>query len=219
MEYIVKILTIRTETHDVKRFFLEKPLGFQFVPGHSLMISINTPELKNEKREFSMTSLNDDKILEFAIKRYDNHNGITKKLHALKAGDELILSDIFGSIRYKNPGIWIAAGAGITPFLAIFRQLEKDNKLEGNILLFSNKEHKDIICERELNLIFKDKCIFTLTRESKEGYENSRIDIEFLKKHIKDFNQDFYVCGPDEFVNSIKKALAEMKAKTHILAF
>lgn len=219
MEYIVKILAIRTETHDVKRFFLEKPKGFQFVPGHSIFIAINKPESKDEKREFTMTSLNDDNILEFTIKRYDSHEGVTNKIHILNPGDELILSDMFGTIRYKNPGVWIAGGAGITPFLAIFRQLAKDNKVEGNTLIFSNKEHKDIICERELKLIFGNKSIFTLSREKREGYESGRVDLEFLKKHIKDFNQDFYVCGPDEFVNSLKTALASMKAKAHVLAF
>ncbi len=219
MRYIVKILAMRDETHDVKRFILEKPAGFSFVPGHSMLIAINKPGLEEERREFSMTSVNDDKVLEFTIKRYDEHDGITKKLHALEPGDELIISDMFGSVRYKNQGVWIAGGAGITPFLAIFRQLHKENKIENNVLFFSNKEHRDIICERELKLIFGKNAVFTLTREKKEDYEFGRINQEMLKRYTFSFDKDFYVCGPDAFVHEMKQALAVLKATAQIVEF
>jgi predicted ferric reductase len=60
------------------------------------------------------------------IKIYLDHEGVTNKLGSLNAGAELILHDVFGAIQYKGPGVFIAAGAGITPFIAILRSLFKE---------------------------------------------------------------------------------------------
>lgn len=219
-EQIVRILLIEEVTHDVKRFIVEKPEGFTFIPGHSCLISINTQELRDEKREFSFTSTNEDLALEFHIKRYDEHDGITKKMHLLKPGDELIIADVFGTVRYKgSPGVWIAAGAGLTPFLGIFRQLKKEGRLSGNKLIYSNKLHKDIINEQELIQLFEKDLVLVLTREKKESYQYGRISQELIKKHIKDFSCDFYICGPDQFVSDIKKILSGLKANADVLSF
>ena len=63
-EYIVKILSIDAVTHNVKRFRIEKPSGYVFKPGQATDVSINTPELKNEKRPFTFTCLNSADYLE-----------------------------------------------------------------------------------------------------------------------------------------------------------
>ncbi|MEO8414268.1 MAG: flavodoxin reductase, partial [Ginsengibacter sp.] len=79
--------------------------------------------MAEEKRPFTFTSLNENPYLEFTIKRYEDHHGITDKMHQLMPGDELIISDVWGAIEYKGPGYFIAGGAGITPFISILRQL------------------------------------------------------------------------------------------------
>jgi predicted ferric reductase len=45
----------------------------------------------------------------------------------LKHGDELIIRDVWGAIEYKGEGVFIAGGAGVTPFIAILRQLQADD--------------------------------------------------------------------------------------------
>ena len=62
-----------------------------------------------------------------------------------------------------------------------------------------------------------ENLILTLTKEKKQGYENSLIDKEFLKKYIKDFNQFFYICGPVQFIEDITKFLKELGVKEDIL--
>ena len=54
--------------------------------------------------------------------------------------------------------------------------------------------------------------ILTLTKETKQGYLNERVNKEFLEKYIKDFNQKFYICGPRLFVNDISEYLLELGA-------
>jgi ferredoxin-NADP reductase len=86
--------------------------------------------------------LNEWDHLEFTIKIYSDHDGVTNQLGQLKVGDELLLHDVWGAIQYKGEGTFIAGGAGVTPFIAIFRQLQKDKKLGNNKLIFSNRTHR-----------------------------------------------------------------------------
>ena len=218
-EYIVKIINIENVTHDVKHFVVEKPAGYKFTPGQATDVSINKPEWKNEKNPFTFTSLNDSKNLEFVIKGYPSHHGVTDALHHLKPGDELIIRDPFGAIAYKGKGVFIAGGAGITPFIAIFRQLYKDNLIDDNKLIFSNKTSKDIILKEEFEKMLGHNFINVLTEEKIPGIHNKRIDKDYLKQVIRDFNQHFYLCGPDKFTESIQNALIELGAKVDTLVF
>jgi ferredoxin-NADP reductase len=217
MKHIVKILMTGFVTHDVKRFILEKPAGYVFEPGQATDVSINNPELRDETRPFTFTSLNDDKVIEFTIKGYPSHHGITEKLHKLKPGDTLSIEDPWGTIAFKGNGVFIAGGAGITPFIAILRQLYKDGKLPGNKLLFSNKTSKDVILWQELSEMLHDDLVLTFSDERVMGHNHGRIDKAFLEKHIKNFNQPIYICGPPLFIESIQDEMKSLGANTFVL--
>ena len=115
MAHTVKILKVEPVTHDVRRFTVEKPEGFRFEPGQATLVSINQPEWQKEKRPFTFTSLNEWPDLEFTIKIYPDHDGVTSQLGKLRAGDELVIRKPWGTIQYKGPGWFIAGGAGVTP--------------------------------------------------------------------------------------------------------
>lgn len=202
-EHIVKILNVENVTHDVKKITLTKPANYHFKPGQATDIVINHPDWKEERRPFTFTGLNEWDNLEFIIKIYDDHKGVTSQLGKLNPGDELILHDVWGAIRYQGEGTFIAGGAGVTPFIAIFRQLKKDGKIGNNQLLFSNKTSADIILKDEFDEMLGSKFINTLSEENAIGFENGIIDAGFLISHISNFDQYFYICGPDAMIDSI----------------
>ena len=206
-EHIVKIINVENVTHNVKRFTLSKPDNYIFTPGQATDIVINKPEWLKERRPFTFTSLNEWDRLEFTIKIYSDHEGVTNELGKLKVGDELIVHDIWGAIHYKGEGVFIAGGAGITPFIAIFRQLNKDGKLGNNQLIFSNKTSKDIILKDEFEQMLGDNFINTLTQEKTEKYDNNIINEDYLKEKIKNLDQYFYICGPDPMIEAISNEL------------
>ena len=218
-EYIVSIKKIEEVTHDVRRFQLEKPKGYQFNPGQATEVSINQEGWKNEKRPFTFTSLNEDPFLEFTIKIYSDHEGVTNQLGKLKVGDQLMIHDVWGAIEYNGPGYFIAGGAGITPFIAILRQLAKDGRMDNNILYFSNKTEKDIILKDELTSIMGKNAIYIVTDENSSKYLNGFINEEFLKKNIKDFSRKFYVCGPPKMVESLNETLVKLGASPDSVVF
>lgn len=221
---VVAIIKIEPVTYDVKRFVVEKPRGYKYTPGQATDVSINQPGWKDKKKPFTFTSLNSDKHLEFTIKgyptdKYPDHDGVTQHLHSLKPKDELIIGEPWGTIEYKGEGVFIAGGAGITPFIAIFKQLIKDGKMKGNSLFFSNKTERDVILEDKLKKWFGDNLVLTLTRQKKRGYDYGRIDKSFLKENIDNFNQNFYVCGPKSLVKDINTTLEKLGASTDLLVF
>jgi len=216
---IVKILSIEPVTHNVKRFTVEKPKDYSFNPGQATEVSINSPELKEERRPFTFTCLPEDDHLEFTIKIYTDHDGVTNALGKLKAGDELIVRDVWGAIEYKGPGIFLAGGAGVTPFIAIFRHLHKQGKAKANKLIFSNKTSKDIILKDEFENILGENFINILSDEKEGIYEHGRIDEVYLKKKIDNFQQHFYICGPDAFVKDISDALTKLGADVDRVVF
>jgi cytochrome-b5 reductase len=219
MPRAAKILMTAFVTHDVKRFVLQKPRGFKFVAGQATLVSIDQPDQQENAHPFTPTSLPEDRILEFTIKGYPEHHGLTERLHQLRPGDQLLMGPVFGTIQYKGPGVFIAGGAGITPFIAILRQLARDGRLAGNSLIFSNKTRGDVILEQELRAYLGDRCILTLSRESNPAYENRKVDEAFLREKIADFSQPFYLCGPPPMVDAVTETLRKLGASPDNVVF
>ena len=202
-QHRVTLLMSEFVTHDVKRFVISRPPDFDFKPGQGVELAIDQPDLEDEGRPFTPTGLVDDRVLEFIIKRYPEHEGVTQKLHGLQAGHELLMSRPFGTISYQGPGVFIAGGAGITPFLAILRDRARAADLDRSSLIFSNKTARDIICEKELRHYLDGRCTLICTGEEAAGCEHGRIDKALLADRIDTFEQPFYVCGPPAFMESI----------------
>lgn len=219
METIVKILSAEYVTHDVRRFRLEKPAGYTFSPGQATELSVNKDGWTDKRNPFTFTSLTDDPYLEFTIKIYPKHQGVTHQLSMLNPGDELILRESWGAIEYKGPGYFIAGGAGITPFLAILRQLHREGTAKESILFFSNKTDQDIILAEELKTILGDNAHFTVTRQPDSQHDHRRLDENFLQSTINDFSKHFYVCGPDPMVAEITATLEKLGANADALVF
>lgn len=219
MVHPVTLLLTEFVTHDVRRFIFDWPEALEYEPGQGVELMVDEPEWQEEGRPFTPTSLREARVLEFTIKGYPEHHGVTEKLHSLKPGARVRLTDAFGTIAWKGPGTFIAAGAGITPFLAIMRDRAERNELGDSRLLFSNKTPADVICEKELKHYFGERCWLTCTKESAPGYDDRRIDKDLLQEKIEDFQQNFYVCGPPAFVDDIKQALTELGASPDTVVF
>lgn len=214
MSHPVEIQLTEFVTHDVKRFIVTKPEGFTFEPGQGVKLAIDDENLRKEKRPFTPTSRPDDTVLEFMIKRYPQKDGVTDELHQRDSGDTLQISDPFGTIRYQGPGVFIAAGTGLTPLLSIIRNQagESGSGLKGQTLILSNKTPRDIICEKELRDAFGDRCFLTCTRESAPGYDDRHVDRVYLSEIVENLSEKFYVCGPEEFVEDVRSALEDLGA-------
>lgn len=215
--HTVKIKSIQHITHDVLQIVTEKPQQYNFTPGQATEISINKNGWKDEKRPFTFTSLPDNDFLEFTIKSYPSHNGVTNELLNLKKNNELILHGVFGTIAYKSEGLFIAGGAGITPFICIFRYLQSKNDIGDNKLIFANKTKADIILAQEFKKLLGENFINILSDEKADGYAHGYITKSFLKAHITGINRNIYVCGPPPMMDAIEKQLANLNVDKELI--
>lgn len=209
MGQAVKIKVIEHLTHDVLRIVTEKPNGLQFHPGQACDVSVNKEGWKEELRAFTFTSLPTDDFVEFGIKIYPSHQGVTHELSKLKVGDELLLGDVFGDISYKGEGVFIAGGAGITPFVAIFKDLKNKGQLANNKLIFANKTKADIILEAYFKDLLGDNFINVLSDEKIDGYAYGYVTENSIANQLEN-NQFVYLCGPPPMMDAVEKQLKSL---------
>ncbi len=215
---IVKIKSIQHITKDVLQIVTEKPENYDFIPGQATQVAINKKSWKDEKRPFTFTSLPENDYLEFTIKTYPTHKSMTNELLKLKKDEELILHDVFGAINYKGEGIFIAGGAGVTPFISIFRYLHSKNEIGECKLIFANKTKEDIILEQELKKLLGNNFINILSEEKANGYADGFITMDFLQDNFGGINQYFYLCGPPPMIEFVEKQLLDLNVgEKHIV--
>lgn len=210
---IVKVKSLNKITHDVLSIVTEKPENFIFYSGQATEVSINKKDWKEKKNPFTFTCLPSDDYLEFTIKTYPEHQSVTNELLHLKKEDELILHEVFGTITYQGEGVFIAGGAGVTPFISIFRNLEKKKEIGDNKLIFANKTKADIILEAEFHDLLGPNFINILSDENVKEYAHGKISSEFIKANSDGLNKLFYVCGPPSMMEAIEKQLTSLNVK------
>lgn len=208
MDYKVKLLNKQWLTHDVTKLQFERPEGFEFQPGEAIEMKVNG----KEPSPFTLTGLPSANYLEFMIKIYPDHHGTTEQISTLNIGDHVKITAPFVTYKDDGPGVFIAGGAGITPFIAILRSKVAQGAISNNRLFFANKKRKDIFMEEELNNILGDNYRNVLSKDEDDPEYYGRIDKAFLKSHISNFNQSFYLCGPEGFAEDIKQYLNELGA-------
>ena len=213
--------------YNVSSFRVERPKDFDFEPGQACRIAVDRDGWRDEFRPMTMCSLPDEDHLEFVIKHYRDHDGVTKMMQSVQCGEQFRLQPPGGYITYQGPGVFIAGGAGLTPFLAILRDLARKGKLDGHRLWFSNSRTQDLFLKKELDSLLQWKATYLLTDEEGDDPDPNdnipyrRIDADFVNEQFrtdpeladgKAEDQWFYLCGPPSFSEEISEHLANAGA-------
>lgn len=217
MDHPVTLLNKEQLTHDVVRLTLERPKGYDFTAGQGIDFKLQVPTVKDKVSPFTFTGLHTADHLELTIKCYPSHHGMTEQIAKLQVGDEVIISDAWDTVKLKGPGVFIAGGTGMTPFIAILRQKKVDGALKGNSLFFFNKTKEDVFMEDEFRGWLGSDFHSVLSNDEAPGHLHGIVSADFLKSQIKDFHQPFYTCGPEGFVNAVKSALTSLGASEEMI--
>src|SRR5690606_20151809 len=97
-----------------------------------------------------------------------------------------------------------------TPFIAILKQLEKQNHIGNNKLIFANKTKADIILEDKFYKLLDNNFINVLSDEKRPEYEHGYITADLIKKHTAGHTNYFYLCGPEPMMQAVEKQLASL---------
>ncbi|MBT32402.1 MAG: flavodoxin reductase [Thalassobius sp.] len=206
MKYTEKIKTKEWLAHNVIRIELPKPAGFEFNVGDAVEIKV----ADNEPGPFTMTNLPDGDTLEFMIRIYTEHHGKTEALSKLKVTDELSFTEPFNTYKPAEGAVFLAGGTGITPFIAIMREMYHAGTLKDSILIFSNKSAMDVFLKEELYEMLGNRYINVITEDDQDPDYYGNIDEKYLKEQITDLSKPVLVCGPPPFNKAMEKNLKKI---------
>ncbi|MCE0506989.1 FAD-binding oxidoreductase [Roseivivax sp. GX 12232] len=205
------LTSITPVTHDTYHLVFDRPEGFDFTPGQAVDLALDREGWREEKRPFTFTSLPEDDTLEFVIKSYPDHDGVTEQIAKLSPGDAVLIDEPWGAIADKGPGWFIAGGAGVTPFIAILKKrLRDEGTLKGSTLIFSNRTERDIILRETFTEMRGLDCVFTVTDDPESPLCMGMIGQEMLAQHVTPGEGKCYICGPDAMLEDISASLREI---------
>lgn len=207
MSHILTLRAIEPVTHDTNQLTFDRPEGFDFEPGQAIEMKLQKDGWSDEGRPFTPVSLPDEETLDFVIKSYPDHDGVTEQIGKMRPGDEVSITGPFGDIKDRGPGVFVAGGAGITPMLAVLhKRLRDEGDLDGSTLVFSNKTEADIILRDRLSEMPGLTVAFTVTGEEGKTVPRRRLDRDYLRQFIEPGTL-VYLCGPPPMMKAVQSEL------------
>lgn len=212
MAHTLKLKQIDPVTHDTHHLIFDRPEEFEFSVGQGVELFVLKDGWKDKGRPFTPITLPDEPALEFVIKSYPDHHGVTEQIAMMKPGDKVQMKGPFGAISDKGPGVFIAGGAGITPMIAILRKrLHDHGTLAGSTLLFANKTEADVIWREFFESMTGLKTSFVVD-ETGPTLSRQRLDRDYLSKFVGP-DSLCYLCGPPPMMDAIRDALHDLGVK------
>jgi len=198
--HVVKIIK---ESNDVKRFYLRRTdLGT--LPKFSAGSHITLQLPNGLSRAYSLCSPPINDTYQIAVKHVANGQGGSNFLHTeIQIGDKLTVSppvNFFKMVRGAHH-IFITAGIGITPFIAMIQEALSNG--ESFELHYCVKDMFDYAFKKELTPQLKHIHIYT--REQPLNINN------LLDSHKRRTN--VYTCGNPDFVNLVRSSSAHWNDK------
>ncbi len=210
MTHILTLREINKATHDTHHLVFDRPDDFNFTPGQAIEMKLQKDGWKDKGRPFTPISLPQDDTLEFVIKSYPSHDGVTEQIAKMKVGDEVSIDGPFGKMKDKGPGVFIAGGAGITPMIALLRtRLADHGDLTGSTLVFSNKSARDVIWRDQLSAMPGLTVAYVASKDGGDGVPKQELSRDFLRQFIAPDTR-CYLCGPPPMMSAVKKTLEEL---------
>ena len=202
-------------------FHFEKPVGFSFRAGQFADVTLTDPletDAEGNTRSFSIASPPFANELVFTTRMRDT--AFKRSLKQVKSTAEVKISPAAGTFTlHKDPAkaaIFIAGGIGITPFLSMVQQADRDRLSQKLYLFYSNRRPEDAAFLDTLRALettnpnFRLICTMTEMSKSKKEWkgEKSLIDKDMLCRHLIDLQGPiYYIAGPPTMVTAMHETL------------
>ncbi len=225
----LKIEAIKQETKDTLTLCFKQPglRKIKYQAGQYLTLSFRIDGRKYTRAYSFSSSPSIDSSLEVTIKRVPN-GIVSNYIHDfLKVGDIVEAIPPMGDFVFdansqtKTIYFW-GAGSGITPLMAIIKEILFSNQTIQLNLIYGNKNLESVIFLdkiKELESLYPKqfKVFHFLSQQNNSDQENifqGRINTAFIEKLLKDNNSNdalHYICGSDGLKKTIKTVLNQIQ--------
>ena len=198
--------------------------NYTFIAGQYLNLRL-TLDGKEIRRAYSICSSPESGELRIAVKAVKNGAFSQFANTKLKSGDILEVGKPEGKFtfepqgdRQKNYGAFVA-GSGITPVISILKSVLKSEPQSSFVLVYGNKSLEETIFHQELHDLqsqYTGRLFvhYVFSQAKVDGELFGRIDksvVNFVlnNKHKELTFDKFYLCGPEEMINTVSAVLKE----------
>ena len=213
------------EAEDVWTVKLVPPEGQsigEYYPGQfHFLIFFRDPSLPVEEHHWTISSSPAQKdYLSSTIKASGD---FTATIGQTRPGDTAAVHGPFGRFSYLfHPGerdlVFLAAGIGITPLMAMLRHMRDIRDDRSVVLLYANRREDQIVFREELKEILSRDypnltLVFVLSRPGEHWTgEVGHVDRKRIEKYCgRDLTgKTFYVCGPQKMALGLIRTLRNM---------
>jgi ring-1,2-phenylacetyl-CoA epoxidase subunit PaaE len=197
--------------------------NYTFVAGQyvNLRLTLDGQEIR---RAYSICSSPESGELRIAVKAVKDGAFSKFANTKLKAGDLIEVGKPEGKFtfepqvdRQKNYAAFVA-GSGITPVISILKSVLKGEPRSSFVLVYGNKSPEETIFHQELHDLqskYTGRLFvhYVFSQAKAEGELFGRIDksvVNFVlnNKHKEIEFDKFYLCGPEEMINTVSSVLA-----------
>ena len=232
------IKEVKRETESAVSILFNVPEEFKphyaFIAGQYVNLKL-TLDGKDIRRAYSICSSPESGELRIAVKAVKNGAFSQFANTKLKAGDILEVGEPEGKFTFephadhqKNYAAFVA-GSGITPAISILKSVLKSEPQSSFVLVYGNKSPEETIFYQELHdlqLKYTGRLFvhYVFSQAKADGALFGRIDksaVNFVlnNKHAALEFDKFYLCGPEEMINSVTKVLAAQNVKDSKIKF
>jgi ring-1,2-phenylacetyl-CoA epoxidase subunit PaaE len=236
--YKLNIKEVKQETKDAVSILFNVPTelktNYQFIAGQyiNLKLTLDNQEIR---RAYSICSSPNSDELRIAVKAVKNGVFSSFANTNLKAGDILEVGIPEGNFtfepqidRQRNYAAFVA-GSGITPVLSIIKSVLESEPNSSFVLVYGNKSPEEAIFYKELHnlrsqFVSRFFVHFVYSQSNNEGelfgrIEKSTVNFILDNKHKEKAFDKFYLCGPEEMINSVSEVLKSHNVKEKNIKF
>jgi predicted ferric reductase len=174
-----------------------------YVPGQFSFLTIMSPIVTREIHPFSMVSHPTDTNIMFAIKSSGDY---TSQLPKLTPGALVKIEGGYGKFTYteyfNKKQIWIAGGIGITPYMAMIKDLKNNPEYKVN-LIYSINDKNEVIYQEILEQ--KRKELPNFDYQIYESNKSGRITATWCATKIPNIQEfEIFLCGPKKMMTDLR---------------
>ncbi len=236
--YKLNIKEVRRETKDAVSVLFNVPEGlksnYQFIAGQyiNLKLKLDNDEIR---RAYSICAEPESGELRIAIKAVKN--GVFSQFanKSLKAGDTIEVGTPEGNFTFepkhdkqKNYAAFVA-GSGITPVLSILKSVLISEPNSSFVLVYGNKTPDETIFYQQINDLHQQfvgrffvHYIYSQAKIEGELFgriEKSTVNFVLNNKHKEKEFDKFYLCGPEQMINTVSDVLKQHNVKEKDIKF
>ncbi|QHG63666.1 pyridoxamine 5'-phosphate oxidase family protein [Pseudomonas putida] len=215
-----RVVRVEQESRDIRSFYFAADEPVAFLPGQHIPVRIPLGSDAPLVRTYSLSCAPSDGYLRISVKA---QGPASRYLHErVRAGDRLEVRLPMGSFTLDSssdrPVVLIGAGVGITPLIAMLRELLANGKGRRIHLFQGARSLSDLPFQQELAKLRQQagtglsvhRSLSQPEAEAVQGrdYEHSgRLGIAQIKATLALDDYDFYLCGPASFTQDVYEGL------------